>query len=391
MKILMITPGRLPVPAVSGGAVETLIDLLLEYNENNVKNEICVVSIYDNRAEEKGQGYQYTEFKYVTVGKILSYITQKHILPYRWLNVFFALKVVCLLKKHKSVFDSIVIQNEFVNGCILQKFIKGNYLYHAHNDTMHSISKKELVFLQSCRKVITISEFLSQQLKDKANLKNTVTVHNGIDTELFCKAKYEKARCKLREKYGIAEDESVIVYSGRLVQGKGIEELLKAFIMLTDQIEARLMIVGASYFENSKENVFTRKLKALCAGKEDRIIFTGYVEHQKMPEYYSMADIGCVPSLWPEAFGLSVAEQMAMELPVVATNCGALTEIVDEKCGYVLTIDKNLSKKIAVSLKKLCVNKALREEMGQNGRKRICEHFSKRKFCEKWFECVEEE
>lgn len=391
MKILMVTPGRLPVPAVSGGAVETLVDLLLEYNERNAKNEICVVSVYDSRALEKGQTYRNTEFKYVSMGKILSYITKKHILPYRWMNVLFTLKSVHLLKKCKNDFDCIVIQNEFINGCIMQKFIKGDYIYHAHNETMHGITQKEAAFLQSCKKVITISGFLSQQLSNNANLKNTDIVYNGIDTELFCKENHEKSRYELRKKYGINEEEIVIIYSGRLTPGKGIEELLEAFIKLTDRAEARLMIIGAAYFEDSKENTFTRKLKKLCEGKEDRIIFTGYVEHSNMPDYYSVADIGCVPSLWTEAFGLSAAEQMAMELPVVTTDCGAIPEIVDEKCGYVLTRNKDLSNKMASALEVLCNDKELRLYMGQNGRKKICEHFSRKNFCENWFRAVGEE
>lgn len=391
MKILMITPGRLPSPAVKGGAVETLVDLLLDYNEYSKKNEICVVSVYDSRAEEKGQEYKYTDFKYVSMGKLLSYIIKNHILPYRWMNVIFSLKAVRLLKKQKKDFDCIVIQNEFVNGIVMRKFRNSRYIYHAHNDTTHKICKKEKKFLQSCNKVITISDFLSNQLSNKANLKNVITVYNGIDTDLFCKENHKKEGDGLREKYGIAKDEIVIVYSGRLIQEKGIEELLEAFIMLTDKIEARLMIIGASYFEDSKETSFTRRLKMLCEGRENKIIFTGYVEHKKMPDYYSMADIGCVPSLCAEAFGLSAAEQMAMEIPVITTDCGALSEIVNEKCGYVLARDEKLSNKIAIALEELCDNKKLRENMGKNGRKRVCEQFSRQKFCENWFQTVEEE
>lgn len=268
MKILMVTPGRLPVPAVSGGAVETLVDLLLEYNERNVKNEISVISVYDSRAREKGRTYHYTEFKYISMGKILSYIIKKHILPYRWMNVLFALKSVHLLKKCKKDFDCIVIQNEFVNGCVMQKFIKGNYIYHAHNDNLVCKRKNEVKFLQSCEKVITISEFLTHQFNKKANFQKAITVYNGVDTELFCKDNHKAARKKLREKYRIEEEEVVIVFSGRLVHEKGIEVLLEAFLMIPDELNAILLIVGASYFENSKENAFTKKLRSLCERKK---------------------------------------------------------------------------------------------------------------------------
>ena len=53
MKILMVTPGRLPVPAVGGGAVETLTELLLKYNEQYHLADITVLSLYEKQAFEK--------------------------------------------------------------------------------------------------------------------------------------------------------------------------------------------------------------------------------------------------------------------------------------------------------------------------------------------------
>ena len=53
MRILMVSPGRLPVPAVRGGAVETLIESLLEYNEKEKKCKIDMIAMYDRNAERE--------------------------------------------------------------------------------------------------------------------------------------------------------------------------------------------------------------------------------------------------------------------------------------------------------------------------------------------------
>ena len=57
MRILIISPGRLPVPAVRGGAVETLIESLLRYNEIEKKSTIDVVSLYDIFAKKSSENY----------------------------------------------------------------------------------------------------------------------------------------------------------------------------------------------------------------------------------------------------------------------------------------------------------------------------------------------
>lgn len=107
-----------------------------------------------------------------------------------------------------------------------------------------------------------------------------------------------------------------------------------------------------------------------------------------MPLYYSAADIGCTPSIWEEPFGLSVAEQMSMELPVIVTDSGAITEIVDESCGIILERNKNLSRNIADAIISLAKDKAGRQAMGKAGRDRICRYFNKKMFCEQWFKAI---
>lgn len=388
MNILMVTPGRLPVPAVKGGAVESLIDMLIEYNEKYLHYELHVVSLWDDAAEEKSKEYQYTSFTFLNMGKLFDFAMKRHLLPYRWLDCLFSKKAVGILKKKQQSYDSIVIQNETVNGTVFQKQMDGTYIYHAHNDLMDSIQPKELTFLKSCKKVIGISRFLSEKIEKEHGLSNLTTVYNGIDTHFFHGKKYKEKRWELRKQYGIDEKDIVVVFSGRMVAEKGVKELLQSFLLLPKQLSMKILIIGSSFFGADQENAYLKELKDLCQRRQKDIIFTGYVKYEKMPEYYAMADIGCVPSIWEEPFGLTVVEQMAMGLPMVVTDSGAIPEIVDETCGYMIKRDAQLCENLAAAMHSLYENKTLRTQMGERGRAVVCSRFSKEEYCRKWFETV---
>lgn len=389
MKILIVSPGRLPVPASRGGAVETLIDLLLEYNERYARHEIYVVSVWDREAEFMSRSYKHTKFLYIKQNRLTTFVSEHHIIPFRMLDYFYTTKVLKAFSSKTVSLDCIAIQNELVNGYVMKRKLKGRYIYHAHNDTFEEKRKKDREFLRTCSKVITVSRFLEKELIDKAKLDNTEVVYNGIDTALFTRAGNEIRAAKRRNDYEIGEEDFVIAFAGRLVEEKGIHVLLEALSLIPQEYRVVLLIIGSSFFGKNRETNYIRSLKQTCAASKQRIIFTGYVEHNEMPVYYAMADAGCVPSLWDEPFGLTVAEQMSMELPVITTDAGAIPEIADSFCGYIFHRDSNLSRNIASAIMELEKDVIKRKEMGKKARQVIEKQFSREVFCERWFRSVQ--
>lgn len=389
MRILIVSPGRLPVPACDGGAVETLIDLLLEYNERHGEHEIYVASVWSAAAEKMSRLYVHAKFMYIKQNRLISFISDHHLIPYRTLDHLFSKRVLKVLSEDAISFDCIVIQNELANGYILSQKKEGRYIYHAHNDTVIENYEKDQSFLRACDKVITVSEFLSEKLREKAKLSNTEVVYNGIDTKLFKKEIYQMPAAQKRVDYNISETEFVIAFAGRLVEEKGIRVLVDALDFIPQEYPVVLLVIGSSFFGKNKETIYIRSLKEACERCRHRIIFTGYVTHTEMPVYYAMADIGCVPSLWDEPFGLTVAEQMSMELPVITTESGAIPEIADSSCGYIFPRDNELSKRIASAVIELRQNMHMRRKMGKKARRIIEERFSCDVFCENWFKSVQ--
>lgn len=114
----------------------------------------------------------------------------------------------------------------------------------------------------------------------------------------------------------------------------------------------------------------------------------GRVPHASMPQLYNTADILLFPTV-REGFGLAAAEAMACGLPVVATNCSALPELVDHGMGgYLCTPDDAAA--FANSINQLADSASLRSEMGEYNRSKIEQQFTARRMVQAYTELFEE-
>lgn len=102
---------------------------------------------------------------------------------------------------------------------------------------------------------------------------------------------------------------------------------------------------------------------------KDKVIFTGYIQANEMPNIYKTMDILVVPTMNEEPFGCVVIEGMASGKPLVATKSGAFPEIIKSDFGYMFDKDKNLIYNMAEAIKKLVEDDKLRKQFGENSRK----------------------
>ena len=113
-----------------------------------------------------------------------------------------------------------------------------------------------------------------------------------------------------------------------------------------------------------------RELKILSQAKEDKISFTGFVPHQQIQEFYQIADVAVLPSMWEEPFGLTCLEALACGLPVITTKSGGLPEIVTPKCGILLDRDPRIEDNIYNNIFNLLNNQSLLLSMSLEARLR---------------------
>ncbi len=147
---------------------------------------------------------------------------------------------------------------------------------------------------------------------------NVAVVPCGVNLELFQPIDRRRARGLL----GLDADDRVLLIVGRIEPLKGIEQAIKAMPLLPPAV--KMIIVGGD--EDSREVARLRTLARAC-GVDGSLIFTGTVNHEQLPYYYSAADVTIVPSYY-ESFSLVALESLACGTPLVANDVGGLREIV---------------------------------------------------------------
>lgn len=167
---------------------------------------------------------------------------------------------------------------------------------------------------------------------------------NGIDEEYWCKEKvslHEKE--KLYKSLNLNEENTVILFAGRLVVDKGINELLEAFISLYQKdTSLRLLLVGP--VEKHGNSLSNEILDVIS--KHPGIISTGFQQDVRL--FMSISHLLVLPS-YREGFPNVVLQAGAMELPVVSTDVNGAVEVVDGKNGTIVKkkIVSDLEKAIA--------------------------------------------
>ncbi len=140
----------------------------------------------------------------------------------------------------------------------------------------------------------------------------------GLDTRLF----RPRSAAELRKRLGLSE--FTVGYVGRLVPEKGVNVLIRGLARVNQPVQA--LIVG--------DGPLRAELQRLAAalGLAERCRFVGAVNHSAVPEYLSAADVLVLPSLttqhWKEQFGRVLIEAMGCRVPVVASESGAIPEVI---------------------------------------------------------------
>jgi glycosyltransferase involved in cell wall biosynthesis len=267
-------------------------------------------------------------------------------------------------------------------------------LYTAHGFYFHdgqSVATKELtVLLEAFLAKITHFTF-SQSAEDLdfvvdrglISKNRIVHISNGIDTKRFSP---RPDRTELEIRFGLKAPSYRIATTGRIVKGKGFEDLLNAFARIrTTGLDAELLMIGGNIAQDIEpfQRQFRNEIEAL--GLKDHVRITGIVD--EVPEYLATADVFVLPS-YREGMPRSLIEAMAMGLPCIATDIRGCREIIDDGKNGLLFRPGQID--ALVHLLQRCVQPSLRRSLGQQAREKAERCYSEAKYVETQIRYIED-
>ena len=203
-------------------------------------------------------------------------------------------------------------------------------------------------------------------LQDK--FSGTIVWH-ARDTEAFNPEKFDGS--SLREKYDIARNKKVVMFSGTPRAHKGIEDLIEAINLLQTQ-DVLLTLVGADEGSYS-QNLITMADKKLG----ERLKAFGLQPFEKVPEFLAMSDVTVIPQKRNLAsvgqLPAKVFDAMAMAKPIVATAVSDLPEILDG-CGWI--VEPESPEQLARAIQHVIDHPEEARQMGQKARQKCIENYS---------------
>lgn len=165
--------------------------------------------------------------------------------------------------------------------------------------------------------------------KEKANKNKVTMIHHGIPSEIYTK-KSQEIKEKLILKYNL-RGKVVVGTVSRLIDWKGYKYIIKAAKKVVKiHPNAIFLFVGEGGQKNELESLVRSE------GLENNIIFTGWMDRDNIPSFYSLLDV-YVHAASFEPFGFVIPEAMMNGIPIVSTPTGSALDVIEHKKNGYLT------------------------------------------------------
>jgi glycosyltransferase involved in cell wall biosynthesis len=187
-----------------------------------------------------------------------------------------------------------------------------------------------------------------------------------------------------RKELGLAPDTFIFGYLGRLVEEKGLVNLLTAVNSLKDK-RWHCIFVGSGPLEGEMRRLVAK------LGLEDRVHFNGFVPHSESPGWLTLFDALMLPSEsrpnWKEQFGRVIVEANACGSTVIGTDSGEIAELIESTSGIV--VPEADSTALAVAMRRLLQNPGLAKQLANEGSVRVRQRYDQEVLAGRFIEALE--
>jgi len=412
MRILLVTPGRVPLPVKLGGAIE---DYILNLGRELSKLGVDDVAVLDTSRQCSIRSLQQEVVDGIRIIRIPK-ITR---IPVN-------LGITSIITRSVKTLDELIwgisvrrfIEHQLRNGnltwdiihfnspfplVMTAKLLKESGVKIAYTEHTYFASKYagtwlyrsliepklESKVLSLSNAVIALSSSTEKALKvfDKNNVR---VIPIGVDTSYFRPLTLEE-KIKSMNLFSLENKEFIITFLGRIHPQKGLEVLIKSIKNIYDQgfDSFKLLIAGpiSGDFSHTSgtPSLYFLKLKQTVArsGLSSRVKFLGRIPHHLRPLFLGISSVFVLPSFY-ETFGLVALEAMSCGVPVVATRVGALPDMIKNGVNGFLFSPGDIATLTSILIK-LYTKPELTFNLGKNSRMIVEESYSWKKVAEKTY------
>lgn len=349
MKVCLVVVSQYPVPAVKGGAIETLMQHIIDENEKTPKIHFTVISAADKSADMARKNYDHTEF--VNIVRLPKLVRGLYSVPIKIINRVFKtsicpklemLQAAMYLNSHSDNYDIIINEtSKFVFQHMRQRAEMPKLYWHLHWNEMRNPFK-----LFPIDGIIAVSQFILDEVPtDRSQKEHSFVLKNCASDVFFTKRSTEVEIQYFKSTQGIDKDTFTVCCVCRILDVKGVLEVINAVDLLSKNgKQICLIIVGSSQFALTKKlspyEVSVAKAISSCTAK---VIQTGFVPNEEIYKWQEISDVQVLASKWQEPASVSNLEAQAMGLPVISTNRGGIPEYLSKDGSLLVETDASLS------------------------------------------------
>ena len=202
---------------------------------------------------------------------------------------------------------------------LLARKAKCKFVLHLHNDPQEMEGAKtpeeRRKLLKLCAGIYCVSGYIRERFLEGiegGNADGVHVVHNGLGIPSH-----------------VPEKEKLIVFAGRMTEGKGALLLAQALTIALPSLSGwKAVFIGSCRHEVAQKlTPHEREIAAILNRLGDKVTMPGFLSHEQTLDYFARAEVAVVPSVWQEPFGRTAVEAMAYGCALISSGRGGLREV----------------------------------------------------------------